>query len=292
MLQIPFCPPNQPLFIRHAAVAVIILFLILPSAWADTPIRFAPLPMENREAIVKAFNPLVMYLETKLQRPVEMVYYDSHREILAAFEQGALDIIFLGPLPYITLQQRMPQIEPLIFFREADGAARYRCALITFVADAPDLSDLRGKAFGLTQPLSTCGVLGANAMLQAHAGMSLEETRYRYLGTHEAVIFAVVGGEVAAGSVKDEFARKYEPLGVAVRAWSDEVPGVGLFASTTTLTAATIARIRDILLTTPPEEYRQWGATIRHGMLPARDADFAAFRQWGDPSLIPQAESY
>ncbi len=281
-------PPSRSLRPLLFGISILLALLLLsPVATAEQPLRFAPLPMENREAIVKAFNPLVTYLERQLQHPVEMVYIDAHQEILAAFEQDELDLVFLGPLPYVTLRRRMPEVEPLVFFMEPAGDARYRCALVTFLGDDIALSQLRGQPFGLTSRLSTCGYLGAEAMVRDHAGLSLKDIAYRYLGTHEAVIFAVVRGEVVAGSVKDEFAHKYTPLGITIQAYSDWVPATGLFANTRTLDADQIQRVRAILLATPEKEYSQWGETIRHGMAPASDDAYAGFREFGDPAGIP-----
>jgi phosphonate transport system substrate-binding protein len=268
-------------------VAVLPSVLLSVPARADQPIRFAPLPMESPEVIVKAFNPLVAYLQARLGQPVEMVYFDTHREILAAFEQDELDVIFLGPLPYVSLRQGMAEVAPLVFFKESNGEARYRCALISFVGDDLALAEMRGRPFGLTQPLSTCGYLGADAMLREHAGLCLEDLAYRYLGTHEAVVFAVTRGEAQAGSVKDEFAHKYAPLGITIHAYSGWVPATGLFANTRTLDAELVRRIREVLLAAPESEYRLWGETIRHGMVPASDEAFAAFREFGDPADIP-----
>lgn len=282
---------SSPASLRPLLPGISIVFALLlfsPVALLATqPIRFAPLPMESREVIVRAFNPLVTYLERELGQPVEMVYFDAHHEILAAFEQDELDLIFLGPLPYVTLRQRMPEVEPLVFFREPDGSARYRCAVITLVDDNIPQAELPGLPFGLTQRLSTCGYLGADAILRTLAGISVKETAFRYLGTHEAVVFAVVRGDVRAGSVKDEFAHKYAPLGITVRAYSDWVPATGLFANSRTLNSNQIQGIRAILLATPESEYSQWGETIRHGMAPADDDAYAGFREFGDPAAIP-----
>ncbi|WP_146164775.1 PhnD/SsuA/transferrin family substrate-binding protein [Desulfonatronum sp. SC1] len=282
-------PLPGSLRLRLLGISILLALPLLLSsvATATQPIRFAPLPMESREVIVRAFNPLVAYLEKQLQDPVEMVYFDDRQEILTAFEQDELDLVFLGPLPYVALRQRMPEVEPLVFFMEPAGDARYRCALITFFGDDIVLSELRGQPFGLTSRLSTCGYLGAEAMVRDHADLSLKDIAYRYLGTHEAVIFAVVRGEVVAGSVKDEFAHKYAPLGITIRAYSDWVPATGLFANARTLDADHIQRIRSILLATPPEEFDQWGVTIRHGMAPASDDAYAGFREFGDPAEIP-----
>ncbi|SMP52859.1 phosphonate transport system substrate-binding protein [Desulfonatronum zhilinae] len=284
----PHMPPFHSLRPLLLGISILLALLLLsPIATATQPIRFAPLPMENREVIVRAFNPLVTYLERELGQSVEMVYFDAHHKILTAFEQDELDLIFLGPLPYVTLRQRMPEVEPLVFFREPDGNARYRCAVITLLDDDIAQAELPDLPFGLTQRLSTCGYLGADAMLRALADISLEEMAYQYLGTHEAVVFAVVRGDVRAGSVKDEFAHKYLPLGITVRAYSDWVPATGLFANARTLNPDQIQRLRSILLAAPEIEYSQWGETIRHGMAPASDDAYAGFRDFGDPTAIP-----
>lgn len=283
--RIPLSRSLRPLL--PGTFILLALSLLSSVATATQPIRFAPLPMENPTAIVRAFTPLVTYLERELGRPVEMVYFDAHQKILTAFKQDELDLIFLGPLPYVTLRQRMPEVEPLVFFREPDGSARYRCAVITLVDDSIPHAELPGLPFGLTQRLSTCGYLGADAMLRSLAGISLEETAYRYLGTHEAVVFAVARGDVRAGSVKDEFAHKYAPLGIAVRAYSDWVPATGLFANARTLNPEVVQRLRSILLATPETEYSHWGETIRHGMDQASDDAYAGFRDFGDPTAIP-----
>lgn len=258
-----------------------------PAVGAAEPIRFAPLPLENREATVKAFNPLARHLERRLGQPVTLVYFDRYDDILAAFEQDRIDLVFLGSLPYLKLRQRTDAVEPLVRFKEPDGRAAYRCALIAFTDDPVRLANLKGRRVGLTQPLSTCGYLGANAMLRARAGIRLEETDYRYLGSHEKVALAVVGGEVDVGSVKEEFALKFAPLGLRVLAHSDWLPATGLFANRRVLGAERVETIRRVLLTTPSQVYQTWGGGIRHGMADARDADFDAVRRFGDPERIP-----
>ncbi|MDD3517422.1 MAG: PhnD/SsuA/transferrin family substrate-binding protein [Chromatiales bacterium] len=254
---------------------------------AVEPIRFAPLPMENREATVRAFNPLVEHLQRRLGQPVSLVYFDRYDDILDAFANGLIDIAFVGPLPYVTLRQRHPDTEPLLRFREPDGRVEYRCALIAFAGDDIDLARLRGKRVGLTQRLSTCGYLGTHAILRKQAGIGLEDTDHRYLGSHENVALAVVAGEVDVGGVKDEYATRFAPLGITVLAWSDPVPATGLAANRATLGEERIALIRRILLDTPASVYSTWGKVIAHGMDTVDDADFEALRRFGDPATIP-----
>jgi phosphonate transport system substrate-binding protein len=146
---------------------------------------------------------------------------------------------------------------------------------------------MRGKRVALTQPLSTCGYLGTNAILRQHAGITLEDTHYRYLNTHEAAALAVVAGDADAAGIKDEFAIKFAPLGLAIAGYSEWVPALGLFASQSSLVPERIAEVRRLLLATPPEVYRRWGNAMRYGMVTGSDADFDALRKLGDPASIP-----
>lgn len=257
---------------------------------AAEPLRIAPLPMENREATVKAFNPLLTHLQQQLGQPVELAYFDKNSAVVAALQNRAIDVALLGPLPYVALRQRGGEAEPLVFFREANGAARYRCVLVMFGGDRTSPRELRGKRIALTQPMSTCGYLGTNAILRELAGITLEETRYRYLDTHEAAALAVVAGEAEAAGVKEEFALKFAPLGLVVVGASDWVPAVGLFASRATLSRERIEEIRRILLATPAEVYGRWGNSLRYGMVAAADADFDSLRRLGDPARIPRRD--
>lgn len=252
------------------------------------PLRIAPLPMESREATIKAFNPLVTYLQQQLREPVELVYFDKNSEIANALQKGHIDIAMLGPLPYVSLRQRKAAVEPLVFFKEASGQPRYRCVLVAFGGEANTLLALRGKRIALTQPLSTCGYLGTNAILRQKSGLTLEDTRYRYLNTHEAAALAVVGGEADAAGIKDEFAEKFAGLGLVVIGMSDWVPALGLFASQVTLSEPRLAELRRLLLATPAATYGSWGNAMKHGMVPASDTDFESLRRFGDPASIPQ----
>jgi phosphonate transport system substrate-binding protein len=278
----------------HAVLAMWLIGCGVQAAAAGpvTPVhkaslRFAPLPMENREATVKAFNPLVTHLEKILARPVTLVYLDSYAGIVDAFTDNHLDLVFFGPLPYVMMRQKNKATEPLVFFKEPDGTVSYRCVLLGFADDQQRMSNLRGKRFGLTQRLSTCGYLATDALLRNQAGVSLGKTDYRYLGSHENVIRAVVSGRVDIGAVKEEFALKFATLGIDILARSSPVPGVGLAGNGNTLDKATLDKLRGLLLATPKTTYQHWGGSIRYGMAPAKDSDFDSLRALGDVDAIP-----
>ena len=115
-----------------AAVALWLGLGLLPAAAAETAtIRFAPLPMENRESIVLQFRPMVEFLQKKLGVTIEMNFSDDYGQILEKFMTGSIDLAYLGPLPYVELRAKYPQAEPLVHFNEANGQPAYTCALVT-----------------------------------------------------------------------------------------------------------------------------------------------------------------
>jgi phosphonate transport system substrate-binding protein len=260
---------------------------ITPWVAASEPLRIASLPMESRELTLAAFEPVAHYLEKQLQQSVELVFLESNQEVVEALDTGHLDIAMLGPLPFITLSAKNSQIHPLVFFRESSGKARYRCKLVAFAGDKIDITQLRNQRVALTQPLSTCGYLGTNAILRTEAGHDLEQTDYTYYNTHEAAALAVIAGRADVAGIKDAFAFNYASLGLEVLAASDWVPAVGLFVNADQLSDEQIVKIREILLTAPEREYVNWGHFMRYGMQEASYTDFESLKHFGDPALIP-----
>ncbi len=213
------------------------LFLLLssaPVAAAERTVVFAALPTETPEIVLKEIRPLLDWLEKKLSVKFRVEYSASHEELLEKFRQGKVDLAYLGPLPYVELKERHPAAEPLVFFLEADGRANYTCALLAPLDGVSSPAQLAGRPVALTQPLSTCGYLGAESILRRY-GLTLEKTGYQYLIRHDLVALAVVRGEFAAGGVKTEIGRKYLHLGLAVLAESEPVPARPLVANGATL---------------------------------------------------------
>jgi phosphonate transport system substrate-binding protein len=262
-----------------ALLKLCLLLLVWPSVLhAAEPLRFASLVLENKEALIREFSPLLGWLEQGGNRRMRLVLYEDYDVLLDAFAKRQIDLAYLGPLPYARLRQRHPKAEPLIRFKEANGSASYRCVLAAFRGDAVRLSGLNNKAIGLTQPLSTCGPLSVNAILRKHTGFGLDQTHPLTLGNHEKVALAIVAGEVAVGGLKESIADKYVGLGLEVLASTDPLPGFALIVNRATLDDAQVAQLRWYLLATPPAVYRHWGTSIRHGMQIAVDADYDGVR--------------
>lgn len=257
----------------------------------SAPIRFAPLPMENREAITLRFRPMMQYLERKLGRPFVFDFSESYQTILEKFQTGRIDLAYLGPLPYVELRAKDPHAEPLVHFREASGNPKYTCAIVA-LADAPiSLRSLRNHRIALTQPLSTCGYLSVNGLLRER-GSTLANNRYRYLNKHDAVALAVIRGEFDAGGLKTAIGRRYAHMGLKILAETPPFPGFGLIANQETLSLKTRKAIRQAMIQLDPAGADKamlagWGGSIRYGAVSANDADYQTVRTYKGQLEIP-----
>lgn len=287
--------PGKPTLKTSCRIALLVIACCLAgrvqAAEETRPIRFAPLPMENRETLVKQFEPMLQFLEKHLQRPFEMVYSGSYEEIIEHFVAGTIDLAYLGPLPYVELRSRFPQAEPLVHFNEKSGRPKYTCAIVTMADSAIDLGSLSGRRIALTQPLSTCGYLSVSGMLR-EKGSDLEDNSYSYLDQHDTVALAVVRGEFAAGGLKTAIARKYSHLGLVIVAETPELPGFGLIANRATLSEDTLRALRESLTAaettlTGKAARELWGDNIRHGAVAASDEDYEPVRMLQGDTVIP-----
>ncbi len=262
---------------------------------AQPALHFAPLPMENREAVFKQFEPIRIYLEKITGREVVFKYFDNYSFLLNNFIRGGIDLAYLGPLPYVELRSQYSDAEPLVTFREVSGKSGYTCSLITLPENQLQLSAIKGKRVALTQPLSTCGYLSVNGLLEKH-GSSLEKNRYCYLGRHDAVALAIVRSEFDIGGVKTEIAHKYEHLGLELVEETDTFPGFALVSNRATVDPATAETIRESFDELQPhgkdrEMLSGWADKLANGAVPATDKQYDIIRHLLGDILIPAKDN-
>ena len=267
---------------------------LLPGLTFAETLRFAPLPMQEPETVMRETQPMLEYLSQELEVDFEIRYATDYDDILERFRNGTVDLAYLGPLPYVLLRDRCPSATPVVAFREPGGEARYTCSGVMFADELRPLDDLTDQPVALTQPLSTCGYL-ATARLLRDGGTRLAATDYRYFGHHDDVALAVVRGEAVAGGVKTHIARKYAHLGLDTVAESEPLPGFALVANRQTVSDARLQELRQALVDLRPEESEEdaarmaeWGESLRHGAQAVDDEDYAPIRRLRGEVTIPE----
>jgi phosphonate transport system substrate-binding protein len=274
------------------------LFFSLSVVAAEKPLRFAPLPMEGEKILHEQFFGLLRYLQQVIDRPIEMVHFDDNGELLQAFRDDAVDLVYLGPLSYALLAETDEDVEPVVCFREADGQARFTCSLVAMGGYPIDLQRDSGLHISLTQPLSTCARLAVPRMLEV-SGRRLQdpEIRFSYAGSHTEAALGVVRGEYDLAGVKTAIAERYRHLNLQTLAVSRPFPGFGLYANRRRLQAEVVERLRQALLRLDPgadaeadEWVKTWGGSLRNGVVEPSHCDDKEFLDsFGD--LMPLQEA-
>lgn len=250
---------------------------IISSGYASArELIYTPLPIEQPETVLDANRPLVSYLSKQLKTPVTIRYEKSYEEILRLFKLGKIDIVHLGPLPYVILKNSYPQAEPVAAVNESDGKASYTCAMVT-AFDGPTSVRQVHRSIAFSQPLSTCGHLTAGYLLDRY-GIKLENLHHEYLGNQDQVALAVVKGNYEVGTMKAAVAKKYTNLTLRIIEETPAFPGFLLVANKATMTPDQISTIRKILLSTPPKDF---GGLVlgRYGFSPVVDSSYDLIRQ-------------
>lgn len=264
------------------------------SAAQSETLVFAPLPMEAPETVVKQFRPMLNYLEQRLPGLEFRIDYSSdYQEVLDKLRQGRVDVAYLGPLPYVALKSQFGAATPLVHFLEKSGQPSYTCAIVS-ASGKTRLKSLKGATVALTQPLSTCGYLATDGLLQ-QAGSSLMAQQYRYLNQHDAVALAVAGGEFELGGIKTAIARQYAHLGLQVVAETAPLPSFALIANGQKISPQRQQQLRQALTRLRPLQHEAdravtqgWGNNIRHGAVNASDADYEPVRALRRRARIPE----
>ena len=256
------------------AGALLVSLVAMTGHAAGRELVYTPLPIEQPETVIDANRPLVAYLSKQLKTPIR--YEKNYDDILRLFQEGKIDIVHLGPLPYVILKSSYPQSEPVAAINEQDGKATYTCAMVTAFDGPMSVKQVR-RSIAFSQPLSTCGRLTAGYLLDKY-GIKLEDLHHDYLGNQDQVALAVVKGNYEVGTMKAAVAKKYTNLTLRIIEETPAFPGFLLVANKATMTPEQIAKIRSILLSTKPKDSA--GLVLgRYGFSPVVDSSYDLIRQ-------------
>lgn len=168
-------------------------------ARATQPVRIGltPVFLDKRSGFLTRFRG---YLEGALGRSVLFVQKRSYAEIVEQMLNGTLQAAWVCGYPYVRYQAFLQLLAVPVY----QGGPTYRAYIITgpSARAARDFSDLQGKAFAYSDPLSNSGYLYPQDCLKAIK--QRDSTFFRksfFTFSHQNVIAAVASGLADAGSV-------------------------------------------------------------------------------------------
>lgn len=244
---------------------ILLMFMPLYLLSNDRTLVFAPLPMKDIQTIYTQFSPLVKFLEQKLNRKIKIDYNKNYDQILKKFVNKEIDIAYLGPFPYLSLEKMYSNVVPLVNFKNEKGEVSYTCSFVSFISNNTSIKNMENTKIALTQPLSTCGYLFVNNILN-NSKTSIEKNKYRYLGRHDKVALSVILNEFKYGGLKTEVAKEYFHLGLKEIKRSSNVPNFLLVANSKTLNKEILKEIKNSLLLLNKEDLSQWHKSMKFGV--------------------------
>ena len=128
------------------------------------PLRIAIAAVISPQATLDAYGPLLDYLSTKLDRPVQLIQRNTYAEINELIRSGGADLAFVCGGAYVEGQREFGM--ELLVAPEVRGETTYYSYLIVpRDSTAQSLVDLRGHSFAFSDPLSNSGHLAPQWML-------------------------------------------------------------------------------------------------------------------------------
>lgn len=163
----------------------------------------------------EAFEPVARFLAARLGVPVELEAASRYDELAEWISQGSVDIALVPPLAYVKARERVPCLR-LLRTMVVGATVHYSGYLV--VRDQSPITggrDLAGRRVAFVEPSSASGYLFARHWLEEEGidpDRNLAEAPF--LGSHEAVIRAVLSGEADAGATFQGAVQRVRQLGV------------------------------------------------------------------------------
>ena len=291
---------SRKIFLFAALLACVILGHPAGAAAQSHPLKLVVglLPGESRETVLRLNEPLRIYLQQRLNLPVELMVGETYSATGEALRFGRIDIAYLGPITYL-LRSRSAKLEA--FARPShEGVGPVFKAVIIVPADssAKTLADLKGTVIAFGDRASTSGTwVPRHQLLEAGLAAGRDYT-LRGMGSHDNVARAVAGGLVAAGGLSQPvFNRlvregKIDAKSVRVLAESPDIPEY-MWTFREGLDPAFKEEIRKAFLeATDPAMLKVFRAA---SFVPASETDLDRVRAWiaateaAMPGTVPKA---
>ena len=161
-------------------------------------------PYYYTKKLKKGLTPLVEYLSGKLNRDVQLIITKNYEELADKVEEGTIDVGFFGPVLYVQLKQRYPQLKYLVTSQimQGDKNTAYYFSWLIARKDSgvTKVKHLRGKTFAFTNKHSSSGYIYPQGYFHWR-GLVPEDffAQVVFAGTHEKVTDMIARREVETG---------------------------------------------------------------------------------------------
>lgn len=164
------------------------------------------IPAENNEEMVKQFEPMRAYLESKTGQKVKVFTATDYTGVIEAMRKKRVDIAWFGPLSYCLAEQEAGAEAFAAGIRKGSDSHTYKSIFVVPGDSAiKTIQDLKGKNVAFVDPASTSGGLMPTFMVKKATGMMPQDFfgKFTYAGSHDAAELAVKNKTVDAAADND-----------------------------------------------------------------------------------------
>lgn len=176
----------------------------------QTVLKVGLIPNQAPDKIKAQYEPFRVYLQQKLNMPVELFVASDYSGVVEAMANDKLDVAYFGGLTYVQAKQRA-KIHPIVTEVDAETqTTKYYSLIIAPVnSEINAVKDIKGKTFAFGDISSTSGSLYPRFMLD-QAGIKVPEDLKNvvYSGGHDATAQAVQNKAVDAGGIEGRILQK------------------------------------------------------------------------------------
>lgn len=168
---------------------------------SEKPIYIAIASMTSPEETLSNNNALLTYISERMNKPIVLKQRKTYKEINELLGKGEVDFAFICSGPYIVGEKKSDL--KLLAVPQYYGKIYYQAYIISNKhSDINSFTDLKGKKFAFTDPLSTTGYLYPRKLLHdLYANERLFFDQYIYTYAHDISIQMVNRGIIDGASV-------------------------------------------------------------------------------------------
>jgi phosphonate transport system substrate-binding protein len=184
---------------------------------------WSPTLLERSAEREKEFQEFNTWLSTTSGESLAVVLEPDYDKFMHRFEHDELAMIWVGPQLLQQIMKHRPDMQILAMTRDEQGKTDYRCVLFSRQEYNGDASDVLHHSVALTQPLSTCGSIGAQLLTQQFA-MKQSQINGLFTGSHQNAIVSVMLGETVSGIIATSVYERFSWLPLKKLAVSSALP--------------------------------------------------------------------
>ena len=209
--------------VRVVAFCLALLLALRATAAEREPLIIGVFPYLTTRTLVSTYQPLRLYLQRELNRPVEVVTAPDLRQFYRRTTRGDYHLIVTPP-HFARLHERESRLVPLFSY------SKPTVGLLITRRDSgiKSAEQLRGHKIAIAEPSALVAIMGAT-WLHSRGLEPARDYRFRVSGSHNSALMSVIGRESAAavlgGSAFKQVAAKFED-DIAVLATVGEVMGL------------------------------------------------------------------